>query len=58
MYSHDNIMDELNKYLEYTCVRCNKGTCVCSDRSEQSQELPHIAPIINDNYIEQFNDWD
>lgn len=50
--------DELNEYLECTCLRCDKGTCDCSDCSEQSQELPPIAPVINDDYIEQFNDWD
>lgn len=33
-------------------------TCDCPDCSEQSQELPPVAPIINDDYIEQFNDWD
>ena len=50
--------DELNEYLECTCGRCDDGTCDCSDCSEQSHELPPIAPIINDYYIEQFNDWD
>ena len=53
--------DELNEFLESTCVRCDKCTCDCcdcSDYSEQSQELPPIAPVINDDYIEQFNDWD
>lgn len=50
--------NELNEFLETTYVRCDKGTCDCSDCSEQSQELPHIAPVINDDYIEQFNDWD
>lgn len=55
-YNIDNY--EMNEYLECTCVRCDKGTCDCSDCSEQSQELPPIAPVINDDYIEQFNDWD
>jgi len=53
--------DELNEFLESTCVWCDKCTCDCSDcsdYSEQSQEFPPIAPVINDDYIEQFNDWD
>lgn len=51
-------MDELNEFLETNCVRCDKGTCDCSDCSEQSQELPPITPIIDDDYIDNLNDWD
>lgn len=54
-------MYELNEYLECTCVRCDKGTCDCSDcsnSSEQSQELPSFDLVIDDNYIDNLNDWD
>ena len=50
--------DELNEFLETTCVGCDKGNCDCFDCSEQSQELPLIAPVIDDDYIDNLNDWD
>lgn len=40
--------DELNEYLEWACGRC--------DDYEQSQELLSIAPNVNDDYVEQYND--
>ena len=49
-------MDELNGYLEYTCVRCDDGKCKCCEC--QHQDLPPVAPIIDDDYIDKLNDWD
>ncbi len=47
--------DELNEYLEWACGRCDDCRCNCDDY-EQSQELLSIAPNVNDDYVEQYND--
>lgn len=50
--------DELNEYLETTCVRCDKGICDCSDCSEQLQELQPIALVVDDYFVDNLNDWE
>ena len=48
-------MDELNEYLELTCVRCDDVKCQCSE--EQPQECS-CEESNYDEYIDNLNDWD
>ena len=47
--------DELNEYLEATCVRCDDVKCQCCEEPPQE----YLCEESNDDeYIVNLNDWD
>ncbi|MBR5332983.1 MAG: hypothetical protein IKV32_06790 [Muribaculaceae bacterium] len=50
--------DELNEYLECTCVRCDDGICRCSEYENEYVQEPSDDEINYDEYIDNQNDWD
>lgn len=51
--------DELNEFLETTCVRCDDGKCQCCDcKDEHQQGATSYEEINYVEYIDDLNDWD
>ena len=50
--------DELNEYLECTCVRCDDVKYQCCDCEDEHLQLTSCEDISKDEYIDYLNDRD
>ena len=51
-------IDELNEYLECTCVRCDDVKYQCCDCEDEHSQLTSCEEINYDEYVDNLNDSD